>query len=484
MIHIEIYNSGRMNKNNKLSIALVLTAVMLYNCQAAGEKTGERKVNPPNIVFLLADDMRYDVMGCAGNTIIQTPNLDNLAQNGVMFGNAFVTTSICACSRASILTGQYVSKHGVNDFNTSLANETFSQTYPMLLKGNGYRVGFVGKYGIGKNTDGVADKFDYFWGTAEQPKYENIDEKGDSIHYTDWVGKHVSWFLETTEKDRPFCLSVSFKAPHCQDGDPRQFIYNPRYKGLYAGDTIPEEPGNTTEEWEKFPAFFKENNEARKRWDMRFSNPAQYLEMVKGYYRLVTGMDDVIGEVRKQLKTKGLDENTIIIFTADNGFYLGEHGLAGKWYGHEPSIRVPLIIYNPLQDEQAGKIISEMVLNIDIAPSILSFAGVDIPETMQGDDLNKILSGNRQNRKEWRKAFYYEHMIKQFSTIPPSQGLRDQRYKYLVYPESNPLYEELYDLENDREEQKNLALLPDKKKLLEQKRREFKTIQKMILPEK
>jgi len=428
----------------------------------------------PNIIFFLADDMRWDAMGCVGNDIIQTPNLDKLAQTGVMFSNAFVTTSICACSRATILTGQYVARHGINDFKTSFSPDAFAQTYPMLMKKAGYQVGFIGKYGVGLTADGVADKFDFFWGTAAQPNYENIDENGDSIHYTDWVGKHISRFLETTEKDRPFCLSVSFKAPHCQDGDPRQFIYNPRYKELYAENVIPEEPTNTMEEWEKFPAFFKENNEARKRWEIRFSNPEQYQESVKGYYRLVTGLDEVIGKVRNQLKAGGLDENTIIVFFSDNGFYLGEHGLAGKWYGHEPSIRVPFIIYNPMQPEAAGKVISEMALNIDIAPTLLSFAGADIPESMQGNDLKELLSENRKDSNEWRNSFYYEHTIKQFPTIPVSHGLRNQRYKYIVYPEVSPVYEEVYDLKDDNEEIHNLILEPNKKSLIEQLRSEFR----------
>lgn len=465
-------------------ISIVFLSIFYSRSYASGEKTVMDKTVHPNIIFFLADDMRWDAMSCAGNEIIKTPNLDMLANNGIMFRNAFVTTSICAISRASILTGQYVSKHGINDFKTSLPDKAFSQTYPMLLKKGGYQVGFIGKYGIGKNTNGVAEQFDYFWGTAHQPVYENKDRNGNYIHYTDMVDDHINEFLKTTHPEKPFCLSVSFKSPHCQGGDSRQFIYKPEFKDLYANDFIPEQSTNNLEEWNKFPAFFKKNNEARKRWEYRFSTLPLYQEMVKGYYRLVTGMDEVIGNVWEQLKSKGIEKNTIIIFLSDNGFYLGEHGLAGKWYAHEPSIRVPLIIYNPLRQESAGKVVTQMALNIDIAPTILSLAEVDIPESMQGGDLNKIMNGNKKSAWDWRTSFYYEHSIKQFPTIPPTQALRNQRYKYIIYPETSPVYEEVYDLKKDKAETQNLVLVRKKNKLVNKLRAEFKKDQAKVTNEK
>ncbi|MGM0377571.1 MAG: sulfatase family protein, partial [Bacteroidota bacterium] len=418
-------------RNIAFFTGIVLISLLTVGCKSDNKKSEDKLKKRPNIIFFLADDMRWDAMGCAGNTIIQTPNLDRLAQSGAMFSNTFVTTSICACSRASILTGQYVSKHGIDNFYTPLSNDALSTTYPILLKESGYSIGFIGKYGIGKKTEEVEKKFDYFWGSAGQPDYENVDENGDFVHYTDWVGQHVNEFLETTKSNKPFCLSVSFKAPHCQDSDPRQFIYNERYDELYKNITIPEEKTNTEAAWDRFPEFFKENNEARKRWEMRFSTPQQYQEMVKDYYRLVNGIDDVVGEVRQKLKKMGIEANTILIFTSDNGFYLGEHGLAGKWYGHEPSIRVPLIISDPRHKELSGTIQDEMVLNIDIAPTILSYAGVSIPEGMQGKNINSLFNGT----STWRESFYYEHTINQFKTIPVSMGFRSQRYKYLIYPE-------------------------------------------------
>ena len=444
---------------------LFVIAQIIVSCSQTKEVQDQ-----PNIIFFLADDMRWDALGSAGNSIVETPYINSLANQGIQFKNAFVTTSICCTSRASILTGQYASRTGIWDFNTPLSDSAFAETYPMLLKDNGYQVGFVGKYGIGKNTDNVSGKFDYFWGTSTQPKYENVDENGDYIHYTDLVDKHIGEFFDEVEEG-PFCLSVSFKAPHVEDGDPRQFIYNPRFEDLYQEDVIPKEPTNTLAEWEKFPEFFKENNEARRRWKLRFSEDEQYQQSVKGYYRLITGLDEVVGKTQAILEKKGLSENTIIIFTSDNGFYLGEHGLAGKWYPHEPSIRIPMIIYDPRNQETFGTQIEEMALNIDIAPTILSIAGIKRPVSMQGDDLTQLISS--ENNKPWRDSFYYEHMIFQFPTIPPSQALRTSRYKYIVYPETSPVYEELYDLQVDKAEVNNLAGDPGRDNLLKELRNQL-----------
>jgi arylsulfatase A-like enzyme len=418
--------------------------------------------------------MRSGVMGCEGNNIIKTPNLDQLAVEGVRFENAFVTTSICCTSRVNILTGQYSCKHGILDFKTPLSEEAFSQTYPMILKDYGYRTGFIGKYGIGKSTDEVEDKFDFFYGSADQPRYENYDEQGNYIHYTDIVESKIEDFLETTNASEPFCLSVSFKAPHVQDGDVRQFIYNPRFKHLYENDSIPPEPTNNDEVWNAFPEYFKENNEARNRWKLRFSDNAQYQESVRGYYRLITGLDEVIGNVRKLLKEKKLSQNTIIVFFSDNGFYLGEKGLAGKWYGHEPSIRVPFIIYDPSRETMSGTVLSQMVLSIDIAPTILSFAGINAPAGMQGEDLEPLMKN--QSNSNIREAFYYSHLIRQFDFLKPTEGVRGERYKYLVYPDSEPLMEEFYDLKKDPNELNNLIGEKEYGKEIEAIKEKFKTL--------
>lgn len=402
-----------------------------------------------NIIFLLTDDHRWDAVGYAGNSIIKTPNLDQLAENGLIFENAFVSSSICCSSRASILTGQHLARHKVNTFDIDFTPEQLEFTYPMVLKQAGYQIGFIGKYGVGLNHP--ASLFDYWECPPEyQPHYHSFKKNGSPIHHTDLVAIQINEAIEQfAEKDKPFCLTVSFKAPHVQDEDPWQFLYHPRYDSLYHDVKII--PGETSkpEYWDYFPSHFKENNEGRRRWSLRFDTDKKYQHMVKSYYRLITHVDDVIGMMVQQLEEKGLDENTIIIFMGDNGFFIGEHGLAGKWFPYEESIRVPLIIYDPRH--AGGKRIKEMALNIDVAPTILSYAEVQIPEVIQGKPLQSLFSHKIEN---WRKSFFYEF---RFPPFPQHcEALVTERYKYIIYPNSQPIFEELYDLKKDPLETKNI----------------------------
>src|SRR5690606_15346146 len=333
------------------------------------------------------DDHRWDALGVMGNDIIQTPNLDKLAGEGILYRNAYVTTAICAVSRASILTGQYMSRHGIDDFKTSLSPDALSLTYPMLLRAAGYQVGFIGKYGVGAPKDQPKDQYD-FWDCSPtgQPDYEMTDDQGNYLHHTDKVDHDINRFLDQVTDDKPFCLSVSFKAPHVQDNDPRQFIIHPRYARYYEDVVVPAPETADPRYWNEFPDFFRtEENIARERWKRRFATPEMYQDMVRNYYRLLTHVDDVVGHTFDRLRELGLADNTIIIFTGDNGMYLGEHGLAGKWYGHEESIRVPLILYDP-RARARGIVTDEIALNVDIAPTILKLAGVTVPDGMQGTD--------------------------------------------------------------------------------------------------
>jgi arylsulfatase A-like enzyme len=406
----------------------------------------------PNIIFLLTDDQRWDTMGCMGNRIIQTPNLDNMAENGVLFKNAFVTTAICCTSRASIFNGQYARRHGINDFSTDFSEEQLSKTYPMMLRDAGYKTGFVGKYGVGANLP--ADRFDYWRGIGGQPKYEHTDENGNYKHLTQIMEEQSIEFLQSCSQDQPFCLSVSFKAPHVQDGDPRQFIYDPAYKDLYKDAVIPVPKTADDKYFMAFPEFFTKDNEARRRWEIRFSTPEKYQESVKGYYRLITGVDVAVGRIRDELDRLNMSDNTIIMLLGDNGFYLGEHSMAGKWYGHEESIRVPLVVYDPrLPKDNRGQKREEMALNIDIAPTILSMVGLDIPDSMQGFDLMPLIRGEHP---KWREEFLYEHLFTH-PRIPKSEGVVTRQFKYLRYIEQDPVYQELYDLASDPYEENNLA---------------------------
>jgi len=429
----------------------VAAAVPFSGCK--GELAGRRAAaaRRPNIIFLLTDDQRADAVGCAGNPIIHTPNVDDMAKNGVLFKNAFVTTSICASSRASIFAGQWTRRHKINDFGTHFSEAALAQTYPMLLREAGYRVGFIGKYGVGPKRDLPVDECDYWRGFSGQGRYEHKDKDGNYKHLTQIMGEQAIEFLHGCSKDKPFCLSVSFKAPHVQDGDPRQFIYDRAYKNLYEDVTIPTPKTAEPRYFEALPEFLQ-TSEARRRWQIRFSTPAKFQESVKSYYRLVTGVDVVIGKIRDELKRLNFDDNTIIMFTGDNGFYLGEYGLAGKWFPHEESIRVPLVVFDPTAPRKLrGVTLEQMALNVDIAPTILELAGLAVPQQMQGRSLVPLLTGQKC---KWRTDFFYEHLFKH-RTIARTEALRTQQWKYARYIDFD--YEELYDLKNDPQETVNLA---------------------------
>ncbi|TZF84894.1 sulfatase [Pedobacter sp. BS3] len=431
----------------------------------------------PNIIFLLTDDHRWDALGAMGNRIIQTPNLDKLANAGILFKNAYVTTSICCVSRASILTGQYESRHKIDDFGTDFTKEAVEKTYPILLKNAGYHIGFINKFGVGKKDQPKA-YFDYWTCTTKsQPDYKMTDANGNFIHNTDKCGNDIREFLDKFGKKGPFCLSVSFKAPHEQDGNPPEYIIQSRYKDLYKNVTIPEPETADPKYWNNFPDFFRTGqNIARVRWKPLFSTPELYQQTVKNYYRLITGVDDVVGDMVKKLKTMGLDKNTIIIFMGDNGFFLGEHGLEGKWYAYEESIRVPLFIYDPrLPARSRGIQAEQMVLNIDVAPTILNMAGVKVPSVMQGENLLDIVAGKVPERH----YFFYEHTYQKSPKIPQSEGIVTKDFKYINYIEHG--YEELYSIKKDPHETTNLANNPAYKTVLESLRKQYAEQKKAVL---
>ena len=416
----------------------------------------------PNILFLLTDDQRADALGCAGNPIVETPHIDGLASQGVLFRNNFVTTSICGVSRASVFTGQYARCHGIHGFGTALSEEQHRLSYPGLLRRAGYRTGFVGKYGVGR--DLPHDEYDFFRGFAGQGHYFPArlpktfpGMEGSRTHLTTMHGDQALEFLESCSGAQPFCLSVSFKAPHVQDREAPFFLNDPAYDHLYQDLTVPPFRQSEPRDHETLPAFLRSGYEGRIRWERRFSTPEKFQESVKRYYRLITGVDAQVGRMLGYLRERGWDDNTIVIYTSDNGFYLGERGLAGKWLMHEESIRTPLIVRDPRLRETAGTHREEMALNIDLAPTMLGLAGVEIPSSMQGRDLTPLVRGES---RAWRKEWFYEHLLKH-RTIPKTEGVRGERWKYTRYVESEPVYEELYDLDDDPSEDHNLAAVSE-----------------------
>lgn len=441
----------------KQLLLLLITGAVAISFRPVGQ-WASKPPSAPNIIFLLADDQRWDALGVAGNTIIQTPNLDRLAHDGFYFRRSYVTTPICAISRASIFSGQYARRHGIVDFATPFTDSALANTYPMLLKKAGYRIGFIGKYGVGNKMP--VDAYDYWRGFGGQGNYAAHDAQGKPIHLTDLMGQQMDEFLQANPKDKPFCLSVSFKAPHAQDAANPEFPYADRFGKLYTDKPIKRPILAQDKYYRQFPDWFRHNdrNESRIRWSRRFATDSMFQQTTKSYNRLITGIDEVVGQLRRSLQERGLSENTIIVYTSDNGFYEGEYGFADKWYGHELSIRVPLIIYDPRRPAWHGRTTDQYTLNIDIAPTLLTFAGLPVSARMQGRTLTQLMD---RPTIPWRKEFYFEHPINIPSVfIPQSEGVLSADRKYVHYynvREPADTYEEVYDLKADPQELVNLA---------------------------
>ncbi len=405
---------------------------------------------PPNIILVLTDDQRWDTMGCAGNRVIQTPNMDRLASHGVRFANNFCTTSICMSSRASILTGLYSHSHEILDFGTPLREGMWNRSYPKRLREAGYYTGFVGKWGLGGPLP--KEEFDFFEGFSGQGQYYQ-DEVWKGEHLTERMGEQVVDFVNDQSQERPFCLAWYTKAPHVQDQHPTQFLHDQDLMDLYAGEPMPVGKTSTESHFEQLPEFLQ-TSEGWVRWKKRFATPEMQQESIRRYYRLITGVDIALGRMLKALENNGMLDNTVIVFTSDNGFYLGEHGLAGKWFMHEESIRTPLLIFDPRAPRPLkGQTRSEMTLNIDIAPTLLDMATIEIDPTTQGQSLKPLVYNQPTS---WRDEWYYEHIF-DHPRIPYTEGIRNQRWKYIHYPQHGHEHDALFDLKNDPHEEHNLA---------------------------
>lgn len=415
-----------------------------------------RAADRPNIVFLLADDMRWDMMGCAGNPIIRTPHLDALAKDGTRFKNSFVTTAICAASRASILTGLYERTHRYTFGTRPITAEHVAISYPVQLREAGYQTGFVGKFGVGVPAGAQKKMFDSFMPLNRTP-YWKKQADGTLKHLTDNEGEAAVAFIAAA-KSKPFCLSVSFNAPHAEDNDPKQYYWQKEVDHLYRDVKFPVPKTMTDEFFQSQPEFLR-RSESRVRFKWRFDEPKKYEEMVAGYYRMISGVDLVVGRIRDALAKQGLADNTVIIFTADNGYFLGERGFADKWYIYEHSIRVPLVVFDPRSAKEVrGKVLDQAALNVDLAPTILGLAGIATPESMQGKSLLPLLKGKRP--ADWRSDFFYEHLFER-NNIPKSEGVRTNRYTYVRWFEQRPVVEELYDHVADFDQVKNLVSDPN-----------------------
>ena len=442
-------------------LALLVALVFVAACATRARGTARK----PNLLVVVTDDQRWDSIACVGDSRLRTPTLDALAREGTRFSEAFVTTSICAASRASILTGLYESAHRFTFGTPPLRDSCVDISYPVMLRRAGYRTGFVGKFGVTTEPGATARMFDVFEPIGGPPMPRSVS--GALRHRCDRTADRAIAFLDGCRDDEPWCLSVSFCEPHAEDGDPLQYVWPGEFDSLYE-DVIFEEPVMMAPEFfATLPQFLRES-ESRVRFGWRFDEPSKRQRMTRGYHRLVAAVDANLGRLRGALAARGMAEDTVIVFLSDNGCFLGERGFADKWYAYEPSIRVPLVVFDPrAPSSRRGVVCASVALNVDIAPSLLDIAGLDATSSSQGRSLLPLMRGELP--AGWRTEFFYEHRF-EHPRIPKSEGLRDGRHTYIRWIDRAPSVEELYDREADPLQMRNLATDPAHRAKLEEMR--------------
>ncbi|HAR66996.1 MAG TPA: hypothetical protein DCR55_12385, partial [Lentisphaeria bacterium] len=336
-----------------------------------------------------------------------------------------------------------------------------ASSYPMRLKGAGYRIGFAGKYGMRFGGPGLKHEFDFMKPYNRSPYLKKMPD-GSLRHETDLCADAAIEFIKTTPADTPFCLSLSFNASHAEDRDQRpgfHFQWPESADGLYDDLFIPLAKLDDESYFRALPGFLKNPKElSRARYFWRWDTPEKYQVNMRAYFRMITGIDNAVARILAELEAAGLADNTVIVYTGDNGFMMGDRGLAGKWNHYEQSLQVPLIVYDPtLPQERRGQVIAELGSHLDIAPTIVEWAGLAQPAVYQGESLVKLLKG--EDSPGWREEVYCEH---KFSRYNNWYGVRGARYKFAIYyDEPDGPYECLYDLERDPAEVTNLARNPE-----------------------
>ena len=441
----------------------------------------------PNIILIMADDQAKQAIACYGNTDIKTPGLDRLASEGMRFEHALTPNSFCTPARAAVLTGKYSHKNGVLRLNQPFDGS--QQTFPKLLQAAGYQTSLFGKWHLLTQPTG----FDHYCvmkmqGTAVNPmvfepqhewipwspKDRNSAFKGgrriEGYNNDVMTTEAINWLKESRDADKPFCMLLHPKPPHAP------YIPPHKYKDFLKDVTIPE-PATLLDDYEgRTPAAIKDLMNANRivlmpplqqyRKQLEKNNPEiteveltrlMYQEYIKGYYRLVKSVDDNVARLLDYLDESGLTENTIVLFTSDQGFALGEHGLYNKQWMYEPSLHQPLLVRYP-GTVSAGAVHESMVNHVDLAPTLLDFAGLPIPEDLQGYSLKPILEGRADKVREASYYHFYDHGKR----LPEMVGVRTERYKLIHYPTMDEPYKwELFDLKNDPDEMNNLQNNPE-----------------------
>lgn len=514
-------------KSLKLFIpCLIIMIAGLIGCTTQNEADGQNvqgnnkvpqlesiaNADSMNVVFILSDDHRYDFMGFTGKVdYLETPNMDMMAKKGAWLKNTFVTTALCSPSRASILTGQYTHQHGVVNNQSPVPDSAIF--FPQYMRQAGYQTAFIGKWHMGSSSAEPRKGFDYWVSFKGQGKYYNptINVNGETVTYGDstYITKLLTdkaiHFLNNRPKDKPFFLYLSHKAVHAM------FKPAPQDKGKYKDkpvnypltmfppsynldktggnplgmppESIPDYilkkadtpginpspsdiPSPQEYNYELVPEWVKEQRYSWHGVGYMYHDKIQFDEFYHRYLETILGIDRSIGRVLDYLKSHDLMDNTIVFYMGDNGFQFGEHGLIDKRTAYAASMRVPLLVYAPSMIEP-GTVITEMVQNIDIAPTILNLAGLKYPkETMAGRSFLPLLKGKEIS--DWRDRIYYEYYWEYpYPMTPTMHAVRTDTFKYIRYYGLWGV-NELYNMVKDPKETHNLIRKPKYQDLVKQ----------------
>ena len=450
-----------------------------------------------NIVLMLTDDHRFDALGFAGHPFLKTPHLDGLARGGAHLRNAFVTTSLCSPSRASILTGLYAHRHRVIDNNNPVPpGLTF---FPQYLQQAGYETAFVGKWHMGSDSDAPQPGFDHWVSFKGQGTYWpnpnglNIDGRqvAQKGYITDELTDYAVEWLDARSGEKPFLLYLSHKAVHTDLlPDEKQqgkllvpgvegqigFVPAPRHAGRYAKEpfSAPASMAFTPRNFADKPMWVHNRRNSRHGVDVPFGNKVEIPTIYRQYMETLLAVDDSVGRVIETLRRKKLLDSTLIIYMGDNGYAWGEHGMVDKRSAYEESMRIPLIVHCP-ELIKAGTEVRQMVANIDLAPTILEAAGLEFPRSLDGRSFLPLIQGRAI---PWRDKLLYEYYWEwNFPMTPTLHAIRTDRYKY-IRPYGVWDVEELYDLENDPQEIVNLVGDPQHQKVAKElKQQMFQMLQ-------
>ena len=448
-----------LNRWRAVALFVLQLHVAALQLAASPAEAAQRK---PNFLFVYTDDQRWDAMGVVQREqgeqgrfpFLATPHLDRLASEGVRFRNAFVTHSLCAPSRAAFLTGRYNHLNGVVDNRTPFPEE--SVTYASLLKSAGYATGYVGKWHMGRQR-GQRPGFSYSASFVGQGRYVDcpFEVNGVSTPTSGWVDDvstdYAIGFLEE-HRDEPFALVVGFKTTHSPFQPPAR-----------AAKRFADGQARDVPNLESRAVFAGAEGERPRRRTRRDSGRGDEKASVKlNYFRCISAADDNLGRLLDALDELDLADDTMVVFTSDNGYYFGEHGLGDKRSAYDESLRIPLLVRAPKQYRRTA-VADDLVLNIDVAPTFLEAAGVAIPSEMQGESLMPPLAGAET---EWRKAFLAEYFQESaFPETPTLVAVRTETAKLISYP-GHDEWTELFDVASDPYETRNLAAEPESRELL------------------